>query len=200
MTLSLTIVGASVVFYGAADVLSRVGKIAFPTNAASVAFGSPVAALDTSAVVEPLVPARVNVPSLGIDASVEAVKTKADGSMDTPSTFLTVAWYEPGSKPGAPGNAVFAGHVNNALTTSGVFANLGSISLGDSVVVTDSQGKQLRFVVYNIEDYPTATAPLETIFATTGPAQVVLITCAGDWDPRARSYEHRLVVFAKLAR
>ncbi|MDQ5955435.1 MAG: hypothetical protein QG621_438 [Patescibacteria group bacterium] len=197
-------VGTIVVLYGTADLVSRAADRAFGDHAALAALGPAVVELNQTRMstlatsTSALVPTKLSIQSVGVSADVEQVGQKADGSMAAPSSFTTVGWYKEGSMPGEEGSAVFAGHVNNALTKAGVFEHLDHIALGDVIVVSDAYNKTLRFAVTDIEDYPTATAPLNTIFATSGPSQIVLITCAGDWDPRAKSYDHRLVVFARL--
>lgn len=146
----------------------------------------------------PLVPHMLSIPSLGIHAAVESVGTKADGSMGTPKNVQQVGWYTPGSKPGEAGNAVFAGHVNNSRTTGGVFEHLSKTRLGDTIVVADALGRTLTYVVVGVAQYPAADAPLNEIFTGTGSSQLVLITCDGEWDSRAHSFDKRFVVYASL--
>lgn len=196
-------IGALVVLYGIADLTSRAARYSFGDQAALAALGpavlevaEPLPAAPTAATA--LIPQRLTIQSIGVSAEVEQVGRRTDGSMAAPVSFSTVGWYKEGSMPGEEGNAVFGGHVNNALTKGGVFEHLDQISLGDVIEVSGTDNKTLRFVVTDIEDYATNTAPLDTIFASNGSARIVLITCAGDWDPRAKSYDHRLVVFARL--
>lgn len=199
--------GALAVLVGGADMVSRLSS-ALPGagNNASFAAFAPLAALDDPAVrsalgetpaAAPITPARITVPSLNIDAAVEPVGRKADGTMGTPSSFSTVAWYSIGSKPGGPGNAVFAGHVNNALTTSGVFADLSKIKFGARIELAAQDGTRIAYAVTSIEEYPADSAPAEAIFATEGPSQIILITCDGEWDDEARSFDKRFVVVAR---
>jgi LPXTG-site transpeptidase (sortase) family protein len=192
------------VLVGGADVASRLSsalgdRALFMAFAPVAALENPDALLPAATSTESIAPARLKVPSLGINAPVEAVGKKADGSMGTPSAWGSVAWYKLGSKPGGAGNAVFAGHVNNALTTAGVFEHLGQISLGDKIEVEDSQGNTLVFQVTEITSYEANDAPLDTIFSTEGPSQVVLITCDGDWSDAEHQFERRLVVVAREA-
>jgi LPXTG-site transpeptidase (sortase) family protein len=201
----LAVFGILVVLFGAADVMTRLAHATFGSHSNAAVFGPAIVSLAQSSSTPtfisnaaPLSPARLIVSSVGINAVVEHVGKKADGSMATPSSFTTVAWYELGAAPGAPGNTVIDGHVNNALTKAGVFEHLNDLKLGDVIVVTDAQGRQLRYAVRDIEDYASDSAPQSQIFATEGPSQLVLITCAGDWDPKAHSYDHRLVIFAGL--
>jgi hypothetical protein len=70
--------------------------------------------------------------------------------------------------------------------------------LGDTITVADASGAARTFVVQNIQEVAADTAPDPSIFATTGPASLVLITCDGDWVPSAKSFSQRLEVFATL--
>jgi LPXTG-site transpeptidase (sortase) family protein len=200
-----------VVLVGAADVASRVASATFGDSAGQVLF-APAAAIGDPSVLDSVkgtqnsasstqafVPTRLKVPSLGVDASVEAVSNKDDGSMQTPKNFSDVGWYQPGSKPGEAGNAVFAGHVNNALTKSGVFEHLSQVHIGDYVTVEDGSGHSLVYKVMAIDQYPWNEAPAQSIFATTGPSQLILITCDGEWLKSERTYDKRLVVTATPA-
>ena len=204
--------GVFVVLFGAADVSSRLAHSAFGSNASLYSFAPAITLLGTNnaergviatstahaASTTPLVPVRLQIPSIGVNAKVEQVGKKDDGSMGTPSTFGDVAWYAPGQAPGQAGNAVIDGHVNNALTTAGVFMHLSQIALGDTVTVLNASGTKMDFVVTNIEEVPADSAPAASIFATTGPSQLVLITCDGSWVQSAKSFDKRLVVFASL--
>jgi LPXTG-site transpeptidase (sortase) family protein len=118
--------------------------------------------------------------------------------MGTPQDFRNVAWYSLGGKPGAAGSAVFAGHVNNGLTNSGVFSHLSKVKKGDYITVADETGRTKVYQVSTVTEY-AADAPTESLFAATGASQLVLITCDGDWIPSARTFDKRLVVVAKPA-
>jgi len=192
LRLAATAVGIVCVLVGAADLTSRlVGSLG--PDAAFLAF-APAAAINNF----PIVPSRLKIPSLNVDAKVESVGIKDDGAMATPSNFDNVAWYSPGAKPGGQGSAVFAGHVNNALLKSGVFERLSQIKKGDYITVEDSAGKTLVYRVSSVEEYQP-DAPTDALFVTTGASRLVLITCDGDWVPSARSYDKRLVVIAQPA-
>lgn len=211
----LLVVGIFVVIYGLVNILLRLSHYVDAT-AIQTAF-TPLGAVPlpqpsvphagarsapafaaTVATTTPLTPARIAIPSIGVNTTVEQVGQKADGSMAAPNSFATVGWYKLGAKPGQPGNAVMAGHVNNALTKSGVFEHLSEVTLGDTITVTDASGRTLTYTVYETHQYHTDTAPATEIFTANGPSQLVLITCDGAWDPIARSYDKRFVVYARL--
>jgi LPXTG-site transpeptidase (sortase) family protein len=207
--------GCAVILVGGVDVVGRIARavdasgfslgdstIGFIAFAPAAAIGdpsmfgtlTPAAHASTS----PQIPSRLKVPSIGVDANVEQVGKKADGSMDTPKNFADVGWYSLGSLPGEAGNAVFAGHVNNALTSAGVFAHLSEVKMGDYVTVLSKDGTTLVYMVTQINEYPASEAPAKEIFTTQGPSQLVLITCDGDWVADAHSFDRRLVVVARL--
>lgn len=200
--LALIAVGLLCVVWGAADLTTRAARVALGEDAAFVAF-APAAALGqdplaSSSVAGAIVPARLTIPALGVDAAVEHVGVKVDGSMDTPKSFDDVAWYSLGGKPGGAGSAVFAGHVNNGLGLSGVFADLSLIKKGDYITVADSAKHTKVYRVISVETYNKG-ASTEALFSTAGPSQLVLITCDGAWVPAQRTYDRRLVVIATPA-
>lgn len=198
----VVLVGLVCVAIGAADVTTRLVEEVGGDNAAFLAF-APAAALDNpqlfaSSTPGSIIPSRLRIASLGVDASVEHVGVKDDGSMGTPKDFKDVSWFSLGAKPGAAGSAVFAGHVNNGLTNAGVFANLSKIKQGDYITLSDAAGATKVYRVSSVSEYP-ADASTDAIFATSGPSQIVLITCDGEWVPKARTFDKRLVVIAKSA-
>lgn len=199
-------IGLLAVLAGAADVAARMARATFGEEAGFVIFGPPLSAvepvLNAPAPAEAagaIVPVRLRVPSLGIDAQVEQVGKRQDGTMGIPRDFDDVSWYMLGGKPGGEGNAVFAGHVNNSRTLSGVFAHLSQINIGDYVTVSDAEGKTLVYIVREIETVPADKAPAEEVFKTSGSSQVILITCDGDWVPEIRTFDKRLIVIARPA-
>lgn len=199
--------GIAVMLVGAADVTSRLARYTLGDSALFTAFAPAAAIGDPSltalfsgspATSTPLTPARLRIPAIGVNAAVEHVGKKADGTMASPQKFAEVGWYALGAKPGAPGNAVIAGHVNNALTTSGVFEHLSDLRVGDYITVEDASGKTLVYVVRGTAQYKTDEAPAASIFSTIGPSQLVLITCDGDWVASAHSFDKRFIVYASL--
>jgi len=206
------VVGVLVVLVGAADVTSRIARGAFGPNALFEAFApavainnplfvqnAPSALSITVASTTPIIPARLVIPVIGVNANVEQVGNNAAGSMGTPRTFGDVAWYMLGPKPGDPGNAVIDGHVNNALTTTGVFEHLSQLKPGDKIMLSDTSGNTLTYTVTSTVDYGTNNAPVASIFSNTGPSQLVLVTCDGTWVQSQHSFNERLVVYASLS-
>ncbi|AZB44376.1 class F sortase [Bacillus sp. FJAT-42376] len=142
-------------------------------------------------------PAKVEIPKIDVSASIEKVGTLSTGQMDVPKDDKNVGWFEPGTKVGNAGNAVFAGHVDNK-TGPAVFYNLKKLEKGDEIKVKDAEGKELVFIVKNKVSYPRDKAPLDEIFGSTSRRNLNLITCTGTFDRSKRTHEERLVVYTEL--
>jgi hypothetical protein len=143
------------------------------------------------------VPVRIALPALGIDAAVEPVGVDADGLMQIPADVDRVGWYRFGPSPGSPGNAVLAGHVDDAAQGLGAFAPLRTAEVGAEVLLTDSAGVGSRWRVVSRELIDKQEVPLNSLFVRGGPPRVVLVTCGGPFDPERRSYEDNVVVVAE---
>ena len=144
-------------------------------------------------------PVRILIPRLSINANVQHVGLSAKGNIGVPNNFTDVAWYKYSPPPGSPGTAILDGHVDNGLSLAGVFKHLGELIVGDEIDIRSASGTQLRFVVYDIESYPYQQVPVQSLLAPQPNSELVLITCEGAWVQGQRTYDHRLVIYAKLA-
>lgn len=143
-------------------------------------------------------PERFIIPSLGIDANVQRVGIARSGAMGVPSNFTDVAWYRYGTIPGDAGSAVIDGHVDNGLALAGVFKHLSDLKVGDDIEVKTFGGKILHFAVTDMSYYGYKDVPVEAVFNQNDAAYLKLITCSGSWVSSDKTYNHRLVVTAKL--
>jgi hypothetical protein len=147
-----------------------------------------------------LIPVRLVIPAIGINASVESVGIRPDGNLATPvqHPWEDVGWYNLGPLPSERGSAVIDGHLDRPGGYPAVFWRLRDIQVGDDVQVTRSAGKTLHFRVTRIAYYPPDQAPLQDIFGNLGGKYLNLITCAGDWIPSQHQTTLRLVVYTTL--
>ena len=90
------------------------------------------------------------------------------------------------------------GHVDSAEHGPGVFFDLGALQAGDEVAVTREDGTVAVFAVDRVEVHPKDEFPTIDVYGNTDDAQLRLITCGGDFDASARSYEDNVIVFATL--
>jgi LPXTG-site transpeptidase (sortase) family protein len=142
------------------------------------------------------IPARLLIPKIGVNATIEARGLDAYRNMETPRDFHDVAWYNLGPTPGQPGNALINGHVD-WWTGSAVFTRLADLRTGDPVIVVRGDGTRLTFKV-TVQSVVAANARLASLFAPSSAATLTLITCFGAWDPLTLSDTHRLLVSAVL--
>jgi len=162
---------------------------------------------------------RLGIPTIGVDATVLGVGVLANDVMDAPEgpiddpVWQQAFWYRGSAVPGVLSTAVIAGHVNGPRGTQGVFGHIDQLRPGDPIVVHDPRrGLDVRFVVTRSVDFTLAQTTdkdvLRQIYgvgpvAGTTPqasadhlAHLTLVTCAGDFDTRLGTHDHRLAVFA----
>jgi sortase (surface protein transpeptidase) len=89
---------------------------------------------------------------------------------------------------------VIDGHLD-WTTGPAIFWNLGRLRVGDEIQVVAQDSALLRFAVTRALRVPY-TSPPAGLFASSGPAHLSLITCAGSWDAGRRTNNERLVVGA----
>ena len=148
-----------------------------------------------------LIPTRLLIPSIDVNAAVEPVGVLPNDDLATPTgnPWIDVGWYKSGPAPGERGSAVIDGHLDRPGGYPAVFWHLRDVHVGDKVMVIAAQGKTVPFRVTRIVLYPPQDAPLQEIFGNTNGFHLNLITCAGDWIPSQSQTSLRLVVFTSLA-
>jgi LPXTG-site transpeptidase (sortase) family protein len=135
----------------------------------------------------------LSLPALGVEAAVvRPVGVEPNGEMEIPPA-REVGWYRHGAAPGE-GPAVLAAHVAYD-GVDGVFRHLDRLAPGDEVAVAFDDGTALRYRVRELATYAKDELPDE-VFDRTGPDQLVLITCGGDFNPSLRSYDANVVAYA----
>jgi hypothetical protein len=142
-------------------------------------------------------PARLVVPDLGVDATVDAVGVQPDGAMVIPASPTSVGWYRYGSAPADPaGNTVIAGHVATREDGPGALARLAEAQPGMRVEVTAADGTVHAYEVAGRESIVKEALPVDEIFAREGRPLLVLVTCGGEYIPELRSHRDNIVVTA----
>jgi len=141
------------------------------------------------------VPARLQLPKLGIDAPVVQVLTDQDGTMGSPTNATDIGWY-PGVKPGK-GNALFDSH-HDWNGEDGSFFALEEMRPGDQVVVLGSNGERLVYTVVWEKEVNGGIDATDLLGAHAGKQEATLITCGGAFNTLTRHHVDRIVVRAEL--
>ncbi len=140
-------------------------------------------------------PVRVVAEEVQIDARVVPVGIAADGQMEIPPDPDVMGWYSYGPPPGAPdGSVVLGGHLDSRRYGVGPLARLKDSEVGDAVVVTSAAGTESRYRISTVDRVPRGDARLADYFRRSGPHQLVLITCGGEYDAARGGYQENLVV------
>lgn len=141
-------------------------------------------------------PDRLLIPALDINAAVLEVGITPGGKMAVPPNFTDVGWYKYGTVPGTKGSAVIAGHVDNGVGLDGVFKHVSELKVGDDLYIITRGDARVHFVVSEIAVYPYDAVPTDLLFNRADEVRLNLITCDGTWIKGAKTYDHRLVVYA----
>lgn len=142
-------------------------------------------------------PTRLSIPALHVTAPVRVVGVASDGQMQIPNDVRTVGWYRWSAPPGATrGATVLAGHVDSATQGLGSLFRLSTVTAGARIQLHTSNGATLRYRVVARQSYLKTVVPLASIFSLTGRPRLVVVTCGGVFDAKARSYESNIVVTA----
>ncbi|MBW5424003.1 class F sortase [Streptomyces sp. BG9H] len=175
-----------------------------PANGDAAAVGRPLGNVELPPAHEPLAPARprhVEVQSLEVAAPVTARGLDPEGAIDPPpyTQADTVGWYGGGTRPGAPGAALFVGHVDTR-TEPAVFYDLSAMRPGEKIDVSRDDGTVAEFTVDDVQvvtrdrfDARKAYGPHEG-----GRAELRLITCGGVFDRATGTYTANVIVSAYL--
>lgn len=195
-------VALTVLLAGAgAAVVSRAGQ-ADAATAQSAASTSGLGDVRASAEEKWSIPAgdplRVRIPAIGVVAPLVPLGLNADGTLEVPS-YDRAGWYVGGPRPGQPGPAVVAAHVDSR-TGPAVFYRLKELQPGHEVHIDYAGGASVGFVVRETGRYSKSGFPTAEVYGRTEGPELRLITCTGTFDRSARSYRDNLVVWADISR
>jgi LPXTG-site transpeptidase (sortase) family protein len=144
----------------------------------------------------PGAPLRLVLPSIHVDTEVKeaGIVVGKDGELEWETLPFVAAYYPTLGPVGTAGNPVISGHVVT-LREGNVFRDLYKVNLGDSVEVSTADS---RFT-YVVDEILLVEPSAVEVIAPTTDARLTVITCAGAFDPRTRTFSDRLIVVGKLA-
>jgi LPXTG-site transpeptidase (sortase) family protein len=139
---------------------------------------------------------EVRIPAIGVQSSLAELGVDDTGALEPPTDFAQAGWFTAGPVPGDVGPAVIAGHVDSR-TGPAVFFRLEELAVGDAVLVSRSDGRDVEFRVTHVARYPKEDFATAEVYGPTTGAELRLITCGGTFDSTRRSYEDNVVVYAR---
>ena len=115
--------------------------------------------------------AELNIPKIKLDINV--LEEYSEAALNVSATKFY------GSNPNEAGNFCVSGHNFN----SKMFKNLGKLSNGDEVDLTDGYGETIKYTVYDVYKVnPNDVSCLSQ--STEGKKEITLITCTADSKQR----------------
>jgi hypothetical protein len=147
--------------------------------------------------VSALTPTHVTVGSVNISAPVLSVGIDVgQGVLGVSPDIHHTAWWADGATPGDnAGSVLIAGHVDSATQGAGAFFNLKSAKPGETVTVTTAGGRTLTYKVSSVKSYLKSKLPTD-VWSKQGRARLVLVTCGGPFDHKAKHYVDNIVLTA----
>ncbi|HMH94269.1 MAG TPA: class F sortase [Streptosporangiaceae bacterium] len=199
------IAGLLLVGVGAAGfaVASRTGHPATPVTPVSRVSFAPipkgkwaaVPAAVSQAVAEPV---SLVIPAIGVSTRLIQLGVTPSGALQVPKSTTVAGWYTGSPRPGEPGGAVIAGHVDSVQGPA-VFFRLQLLKPGEKVYVRRADGTLAVFTVTSVDSYPKSGFPTTAVYGPTPNAQLRLITCGGTFDPATGHYLSNTIAYASLA-
>lgn len=147
-------------------------------------------------------PRYISIPALNITkARVQSVGLTKNNLLDTPANIHDTAWYRDGAFPGQGFGAVIINGHNGGVSRDGVFVGLNKLKSGDRIIVERGDGKKITYVVTENRTESLAETNktgMKRLLTPYDPAKegLGLITCAGNWVPRDKVFDKRILVRA----
>ena len=141
-------------------------------------------------------PWSLTIPSQSIGGAVVPVGyDRHTGELGVPGDPLTLGWWAGSAWPGErSGTVVIDGHVDTLSKGKGVLFALENVGIGQRIELLTDKG----IVAYRAvarRTYAKDQLPPD-VFAQSGRARLVLITCGGAFDQKTHHYQYNIVLYA----
>jgi hypothetical protein len=155
---------------------------------------------------------RVIIPSIGANAPLvpEGASGPDGGAFDVPNSVHVVGWWdgqwqspnglvsEKVARPGDPGVALLAGHIDSAAQGHGALYYLQQIKTGAVVTVYGASGSVTKWKVTRLQVVSKDALPT-SLFVNTGPPRLAVVSCGGPFDSATGHYVDNIIAWATPA-
>jgi sortase (surface protein transpeptidase) len=142
-------------------------------------------------------PVRLYIPAIGVRTRLIRLGLTSTGTLQVPGTTAVAGWYTGSPRPGEPGGAVIAGHIDS-IAGPGVFFRLRLLHRGERVFVRQADHRLAVFRVTAVRSYLKTRFPTRAVYGPAPDAQLRLITCGGTFDAATGHYLSNTIVYATL--
>lgn len=143
-------------------------------------------------------PLSIEIDRIGTKGFIQKVGVDQHQAVTAPNNVNLAGWFNESVLPGNKGLSIIDGHVSGR-SSEGIFKNLPKVKPGDEVIITMGGGGKFTYQVFDTKTIPNEQAA--SVLFEQSPkvtAQLNLITCTGQYDKNAKTYNDRVIVYAKL--
>lgn len=144
---------------------------------------------------QPAIPTSIMLGGSHQQIRIVPIAVSSTGILEPPADIATAGWWVGGPRPGAPGRAVIAGHIDSTAGL-GAFAALADLHVGDLVQLAGTAGPIRRYRVTDRQEIEKTRLDPATLNRTKNHSDILLVTCIGNFDRSTRSYDSNLLVTA----
>jgi len=155
------------------------------------------AAVPPSAIHTVAEPVSLVIPAIDVSTKLIQLGVNKADTLQVPKTIAVAGWYTGSPRPGEPGGAVIAGHVDS-YQGPGIFFELSTLKPGERIFVKRADGTMAVFTITQVSLYPKTGFPTKAVYGPTPDAQLRLITCGGTFDYATGHYLSNTIVYASL--
>ncbi|NGN95072.1 class F sortase [Nocardioides sp. KC13] len=119
-----------------------------------------------------VVPYALTVPRLEMQTKLGAVGLSESGTLQTPKKSTEAGWYQQAAAPGQAGPGVIVGAMQGHHA---IFAQLGELVKGDTVLVTRMDSTTIQFRVKKVQTVSVDQFPSQAVYGMTDDPQLRLI-------------------------
>lgn len=155
---------------------------------------------------------RLIIPSIGANAPVipDGASGPNGGALDVPTSVHVIGWWdgqwqspnglvkERVARPGEPGVALLAGHIDSASQGHGALYKLQQIKNGADVTVYGDNGTVTKWKVTRLQVVSKSALPA-SLFVNSGPPQLAIVSCGGPFDSSTGHYVDNVIAWATPA-
>jgi len=148
--------------------------------------------------VAPNLPRALYIDKINVAARLLQMNVNADGTVQAPRNIFDAGWYTGSVKPGEPGAMFVDGH-SSGSSHLGLFGNLDSLAVGDTMQIEKGDGTRLVYKVAFKETVKLENVDMKKALKPYGNATkgLNLMTCAGGWTSDDSTMKERTIIYTQ---
>jgi Sortase domain len=158
---------------------------------------TPIPVKDNEYLVPADQPRAIHIANLNIVSYIQKVGIDKEKRIAVPTNIHVAGWFTGSVKPGDPGLSIIDGHYGGRYS-NGIFYDLHTLEPGNTFSVEFGDKSKRGFIVKTVVEVSKEQAQ-EILYKRDNSivSQLNLITCGGEYDNQARTYNDRVIVVAE---